>query len=107
MKTQGETVRRRGITDEAKFTERITPAMEQEAAKRAKNRAASVKWDLNVVVLLMAVLVSVIILNSIKVGVEIVGLVAIFGLSIVWLVGWRWGKRLYRDLYDEELLNVE
>ena len=80
--------------------------MEREAAKRAKIRVASAKWDLNVAILMISVLVCVIILTYYDIGVEIVALVAIFGLAMVWLVGWRRGKRLYQRFYDEELSNL-
>ncbi|MFC1904470.1 hypothetical protein ACFLXT_01700 [Chloroflexota bacterium] len=98
---------RRGITGENTVTERITLAMEKEAAKRAKVRAASARWDLNVAILLIAVLVSVIILDRMEIATEIIGLVAIVGLSMAWFIGWRRGRRLYYDFYDEELFNLE
>ena len=41
------------------------------------------------------------------VRVELVAVVAIFGLSMVWLVGWRREKQLYRRFYDEELARAE
>ncbi|GAI37613.1 unnamed protein product, partial [marine sediment metagenome] len=33
--------------------------------------------------------------------------VSIFGLAMVWLVGWRRGKELYGRFYDEELSKLE
>ena len=37
----------------------------------------------------------------------IVAPVAVFGLAMVWLVGWRRGRQLYQRFYDEELLKLE
>jgi len=33
--------------------------------------------------------------------------VAIFGLVMVWITGWRRGQQLYRSFYDEELVRLE
>ena len=38
-----------------------------------------------------------------KVGIEVVAPVAIFGLAMAWLVGWRRGRQVYQRFYDEEL----
>ena len=81
--------------------------MDQEAAKRAKIRAASARWDLNVALVMIAVMTGVIILSWYDVRVEIVGQVAILGLTMAWLIGWRRGKQLYQYFYDEELSNLE
>ncbi len=40
-------------------------------------------------------------------GIEIVAPIAIFGLAMVWLTGWRRGKQLYRRFYDEELAELK
>ncbi len=52
-------------------------------------------------------MIIVIILLFQEIGIEIVAPVAIFGLGMVWLVGWRRGRQLYQRFYDEELLKVE
>ncbi|GAH64559.1 unnamed protein product, partial [marine sediment metagenome] len=36
-------------------------------------------------------------------GIEVVAPVAVFGLAMAWLVGWRNVKQLYSRFYDEEL----
>ncbi len=33
--------------------------------------------------------------------------IAIFGLAMVWLVGWRQGRQLYEIFYEEELAKLE
>ena len=71
--------------------------------RRATERARVARWDLNVAVFLFAVLIIVIILLFQGIGVEVVAPVAIFGLSMVWLVGWRRGRQLYQDYYQEEM----
>lgn len=38
--------------------------------------------------------------------IEIVASIAVFGLAMVWLVGWRRGRQLYQRFYEEELLKL-
>jgi type IV secretory pathway TrbL component len=77
------------------------------AARRAEQRARVARWDLDVAVFLFAVLIIVIILLFQGVAVEIVSPIALFGLVMVWLVGWRRGKQLYKSFYQEELSRLE
>ncbi len=77
------------------------------AARRAGERAKNARWDLNITVFLFLVLILIIILLFEGVEVELVSLIALFGLAMVWLVGWRQGKRLYSGFYQEELANLE
>jgi hypothetical protein len=77
------------------------------AAKRAGERARVARWDLNVAVFLFAVLIIVIILLFQGIGVEVVAPVALFGLAMVWLVGWRRGRQLYEGYYNEELETLQ
>ncbi len=57
---------------------------------------------------MFAVLILVIILATYtKMGIEVVAPVALFGLAMVWLVGWRRGRELYQRFYDEELSKLE
>ena len=96
------------MTDEAGATQQDTPETKQLAARRARDRAGAARWDLNIAVFLFAILVLVIILATYtKMGIEVVAPIAIFGLAMVWLVGWRRGKQLYQRFYDEELLNLK
>ena len=78
--------------------------MERRAAQRARDRANSARWNLNVLIFLFAVVILIIILVTYtKAGLEIVASVGFLGLAMVWVVGWRQGKQLYKRFYDEEL----
>lgn len=83
------------------------PEIKRMAAGRAGERARIARWDLDVAVFLFVVLILVIILLFQNIGIEIVAPVAIFGLGMVWLVGWRRGRQLYSSFYDEELTKLE
>jgi hypothetical protein len=93
--------------EEAEGTGQVSLEMEQVAVRRAKDRASGARWDLDVAVFLFAVLIIVIILLFQDVRIEIVSPVALFGLAMVWLVGWRRGRQLYQRFYDEELVKLE
>ena len=96
------------MMEETEVTKLVSPEVEQAAARRARDRARNARWDLNIAIFLFAVLILVIILATYtKVGIEVVAPVAIFGLAMVWLVGWRRGRQLYQRFYDEELLEQE
>lgn len=96
------------MTDETEVTVGVGPQMERVAVQRAKDRAGTAKWDLNIAIFLFAILIMVIILATYtKAGIEIVAPVAVFGLIMVWLEGWRRGRQLYHRFYDEELLKIE
>ena len=93
--------------DEAEATKQGISEMEQTAAQRAKERANAARWNLDIAIFLFAVLIIIIILLFQGVGIEVVTPVAVFGLAMVWLVGWRRGRELYPNFYDEELLKLE
>ena len=96
------------MADETEVTVGISPEVERTAARRARDRAKNARWDLNVAIFLFAVLILVIILATYtKVGLEVVAPVAIFGLAMAWMVGWRRGGQLYQRFYDEELSKLE
>jgi len=40
------------------------------------------------------------------ISIEIVAPVALFGLAMVWLEGWRRGRQLYQRYYYDELLKL-
>ena len=92
---------------EAEATKQDILEVERTAAQWAKDRANAARWNLDIAVFLFAVLIIVIILLSQGIGIEIVAPVAIFGLAMVWLVGWMQGRRLYQRFYDEELVRLE
>ena len=85
----------------------LSPETERAAARRARDRANAAQWSLEVAVFLFAVLIIVIILLFQDFGVEFVGPIAVVGLVLVWLMGWRQGKRLYQRFYDEELETLQ
>jgi len=80
---------------------------EKLAIQRAKERARTARWDLNIAIFLFAILIIVVILLFQGVVLEIVAPVAVFGLGMVWLVGWRQGKQLYARFLQEELAKLE
>jgi len=91
---------------EDEVVEQVSPEMEQAAARMARDRAVAGRWNLDIAVFLFGVLIIVIILLFQGLGVEIVAPVAIFGLAMVWLVGWRQGRQLYQRFYDEEMFKL-
>ena len=93
--------------EEAEGAGQVSPEIEQAAAQRAKDRATGARWDLDIAVFLFAVLIIVIILLFQDVRIEIVSPIALFGLVMVWLVGWRRGRQLYQRFYEEELVRLE
>jgi len=90
-----------------KSSERENKEKERLAIQRAKDRARTARWDLNIAIFLFAVLIIVIILLFQGVPIEIVAPVALFGLGMVWLCGWRQGKQLFERFCEEELSRLE
>ena len=91
----------------ANSSEEVSDELKTLAAQRAGQRARTARWDLNIAVFLFAVLILVIILITYtKMGIEIVAPIALFGLAMVWLVGWRRGRQLYQNFYTEELAGL-
>lgn len=80
---------------------------EEQAIQRARERARTGRWDLNIAIFLFAILIIVIILLFQGMGLEIVAPIAVFGLAMVWLVGWRQGRQLYERFLEEELMKLE
>jgi len=89
--------------DETETGKRVSPDIEAVASQKARDKANAARWDLDVAVFLFAVLIIVIILLFEGISIGIVAPVALFGLCMVWLVGWRRGKQLYQRFYEEEL----
>ena len=81
--------------------------MQQMAAREARMKARTGRWDLDVAIFLFAVLIIIMILLFQGISIEIVAPVALFGLIMVWLVGWRREKQLYRIYYKEELAKLK
>ncbi len=95
------------MMDEAKVTQPASPEMKRTAAQRARDRASAARWDLDIAVFLFAILIIVTILLFQDIGINVVAPIAIFGLAMVWVVGWRRGRQLYQRFYDEELSELE
>jgi len=93
--------------EEKKATEQVSTEAEATAAQTARDRANVARWDLDIAVFLFAVLIIVMILLFQGIGIEVVGPIAIFGLSMVWLVGWRRGRQLFKRFYEEELSKLK
>ena len=81
--------------------------MERTATQRARDRANTARWDLDIALLLIALLIVIIILLFQEIGIAIVAPIAFFGLSMVWLMGWRRGRQLFQRFYNEELLRLK
>jgi len=93
---------------ETEATQQISPEMEQSALHRAKDRARSARWDLNIAVFLFAILILIIILATYTdVGLEGTASVAAVGLAAVWLAGWRREKKLFQRFYKEEITSLD
>jgi len=92
---------------QTEVTRQDSPEIEHEAVQRAKDRANAARWNLDIAIFLFAVLIIIIILLFQKIGIEIVAPVAIFGLAMVWLAGWRRERQLYQRFYDDELAILE
>ena len=95
------------MMDEAEVAEQVSPETEQAAAQRARERANAAMWSLEVVVFSFAILIVVIILLFRAIQIEIVASVAIFGLAMVWFMGRRRGRQLYKNFYGEEVTRLE
>ncbi|MFC1993265.1 hypothetical protein ACFLV3_05620 [Chloroflexota bacterium] len=89
--------------DKAETPDQFIKEAEQLASQRAAERARTARWDLNIAIFLFTILIIVIILLFQGITIEIVAPVALFGLVMAWLEGWRRGKRLYQRFYEEEL----
>jgi Flp pilus assembly protein TadB len=89
--------------EKAEINSRVSKEIERQAALKALDRARGARWDIDIAILLFAVLIVVIVLLFQNVGIEIVSAVAIVGLALVWLTGWRRGVHLYKKFYEEEL----
>jgi len=95
------------ILDETEVPNEISEEIKQRAAAKAEERARIARWDLNIAVFLFAVLIIVIILLFQGFELEVVAPIAVFGLCMVWFVGWRRGRQLYHGFYKEELARLE
>ena len=88
-------------------SDRMNREKERLAIQRAKDRARTARWDLNIAIFLFVVLIIVIILLFQGATLEVVAPVATFGLGMVWLCGWRQGRQLFERFCEEELARLE
>ena len=96
------------MADKAEALKEVSPQAARAAAQRATDRARVARWDLNIAIFLFAVLILIIILSTYtRAGLGIVAPTAVFGLGMVWLVGWRREKQLYERFYEEEIASLE
>lgn len=95
------------MTNEGEVSKPIPKEIERLASERAGEKVRTAKWDLSVLVFAYATLTAVLILSTRGVELEVVAIVAIFGLAMVWFIGWVRGKRLFRRFYDDELKQLE
>ena len=93
--------------DNAEVSEQVSKEKEELAIQRAKERARTARWDLNIAIFLFAVLIIVIVLLFQGVTLEVVAPIAVIGLGLVWLVGWRQGRQLFERFREEELTKLE
>ncbi|MFC1953885.1 hypothetical protein ACFLWR_07170, partial [Chloroflexota bacterium] len=78
------------------------PEIEKIARKQANYKAKTRAWTTDLVAFLFTILLIIIILRFEGIRIEISALVAIFGLSMGWIAGWRQANKLLPVCYDEE-----
>jgi hypothetical protein len=93
--------------EKAEAPEQVSKENEQKVVQRARDRARTARWDLNIAIFLFAVLIIIIILLFQGVTIEIVAPIAVVGLGLVWLTGWRQGRQLYERFLEEEIAKLE
>jgi len=93
--------------ENAPAPEQANKENEKKAIQRARERARIARWDLNVAIFLFAVLIIILILLFQGITINIVAPIAVAGLALVWLTGWRQGRQLYERFLEEELAKLE
>lgn len=81
--------------------------VERLAASKAESRVKTSRWDLTSAVIAYALLAAIVMLKLEGIAIEVVAIIGIFGLLLVWLLGWARGKRLFKQIYDEELSGLK
>lgn len=92
-----------GLAQEISRAKWVRPEAQQAAVRRAKERADASRWSLDVAIFLFAILAIVLILSFEHIDIIITAVVAVSGLGMVWVVGWRQGKQSYGLFLEEEL----
>ena len=81
----------------------IHPKTKRKAIQKAKYRASASRWNLEVAIFLFGILAIIMILGYQGVGIWIVAPIAIIGLTMVWMIGWRQARKAYQIYVNEEL----
>jgi DNA-binding CsgD family transcriptional regulator len=91
------------VQDDRTMWEKI----EQIATQRANRQVAATKWNLNILIVTYTVLAIAIFLRLEGIAIEIVSIITLVGLATIWFMTWRRRRRMYRDLYHEELSQLK
>lgn len=81
----------------------VHPKTRAKAIRKAKYRANASRWNLEVAIFLFGILAIIVILGNQGVGIWILAPIAAFGLTMVWMVGWRQARKAYQIYVNEEL----
>lgn len=81
----------------------IHPKTKGKAIQKAKYRASASRWNLEVAIFLFGIITIIVILGNQGVGIWILAPIAIIGLTMVWIVGWRQARKAYQIYVSEEL----
>ncbi|MFC1992587.1 response regulator transcription factor [Chloroflexota bacterium] len=92
--------------EESEATKQPGLVIERVARQRAIDKANVAKWSLNVALILFGILITIIILISQGIGINVVAPLAILGLATVWLMGSKRWNYLYQRFYTEELSDM-
>ena len=95
------------MANEVEASKPTSKDIEHLASERATEKVKTARWDFTIAILAYATLGAVVILRLEGIAIEIVAIIAILGLAMVWLIGWKRGKRLFRRFYDDELKQLE
>ena len=93
--------------DKAEATRQVSPGIKRLAMQRARDRANIARWGLNLAFFSYAILITIIILVSQGIGLNIVATLAASGLVTLWIIGRRQGNRLSQRFYTEELSSLQ
>ncbi|MFC1984486.1 response regulator transcription factor [Chloroflexota bacterium] len=93
--------------NESEDKKQIDARIELLAIQVARSQANATKWNLNTVILLFAVLITIIILVTQGIGNGVIVPLAVLGLIAVWVIGQRRGRQLYQSSYAETLSGLQ
>jgi DNA-binding CsgD family transcriptional regulator len=73
--------------------------------RRVKNRAASLRWNLNGLMVIYAFLIIVIILSFSAINSMYIALIAVAGLAVIWFYSTMRVKKIEEELYKQEIID--